>query len=94
MPSVYFIINQLKTENTRIFHLLVYKQKSGIQRTHIYWPRKTEVLRKLKFLHIKISDSRIIIRSSEMNCTTENFEICSIMFTEGKMYKYLLTKRE
>ena len=42
-----------------------------MQGTYIYWPREVEVCRKLKFLHVKISDSAVIIRRCEANCTTE-----------------------
>jgi len=41
-------------------------------RTHIHRPGKTKMVRKLKFLHIKVSDSRIVICRCEMNCTTKN----------------------
>lgn len=41
-------------------------------RTHIHRPGKTKMVRKLKFLHIKVSDSRIVICCCEMNCTTKN----------------------
>ena len=37
--------------------------------THIHWPRETEVIQKLKFLHVIFSYTTIIIGRHEMNST-------------------------
>jgi len=63
--------------NAKIVHLRgdrELKHENIIKETHIHWPGKTEMLRKLKFLHIKVSDSTIIIWCCEMNSTTTNQE--------------------